>query len=256
MRKLIVSEFVSLDGVMQAPGGPDEDRDGGFEHDGWTMVWRSRSDRGGPFLSVAESRFEMAITRHQGRTFITLRGPETTATPADCPPDGEWLGIRFALGSFMPRLTPGEVKDRQDATLPGASSRSFWLDGSAWEYPTFDNADTFVARLVRRGIIVRDPIVDRLLRGEVDPRSVRTAQRHFLKATGLSHRVSLQIERARRAAILLREGRPILDVVHEAGYYDQAHLTRSIALRIGQTPLDVSRGTAQLSFLYKTADHR
>ena len=36
MRKLIVSEFVTLDGVMQAPGGPDEDRDGGFEHGGWT----------------------------------------------------------------------------------------------------------------------------------------------------------------------------------------------------------------------------
>ena len=39
MRKLIVSEFVSLDGVMQAPGGPDEDRDGGFEHGGWTMPY-------------------------------------------------------------------------------------------------------------------------------------------------------------------------------------------------------------------------
>jgi hypothetical protein len=37
MRKLIVHEFVSLDGVMQAPGGKDEDRDGGFEHGGWTM---------------------------------------------------------------------------------------------------------------------------------------------------------------------------------------------------------------------------
>jgi dihydrofolate reductase len=37
MRKLIVSEFVSMDGVMQAPGGKDEDRDGGFEHGGWTM---------------------------------------------------------------------------------------------------------------------------------------------------------------------------------------------------------------------------
>jgi dihydrofolate reductase len=36
MRKLIVSEFVSLDGVIQAPGHPDEDRDGGFEHGGWT----------------------------------------------------------------------------------------------------------------------------------------------------------------------------------------------------------------------------
>jgi dihydrofolate reductase len=39
MRKIIVSEFVSLDGVMQAPGGEDEDRDGGFEHGGWTLPY-------------------------------------------------------------------------------------------------------------------------------------------------------------------------------------------------------------------------
>lgn len=35
MRKLVVIEFLSLDGVYQAPGHPDEDRDGGFEHGGW-----------------------------------------------------------------------------------------------------------------------------------------------------------------------------------------------------------------------------
>jgi dihydrofolate reductase len=39
MRKVIVSEFVSLDGVMQAPGHLDEDRDGGFEHGGWQMPY-------------------------------------------------------------------------------------------------------------------------------------------------------------------------------------------------------------------------
>lgn len=39
MRKLIVSEFVSMDGVIQAPGGKDEDRDGGFEHGGWTIPY-------------------------------------------------------------------------------------------------------------------------------------------------------------------------------------------------------------------------
>lgn len=36
MRKIIVSEFISLDGVIQAPGGADEDTEGGFTHGGWT----------------------------------------------------------------------------------------------------------------------------------------------------------------------------------------------------------------------------
>lgn len=37
MRKVVVGTFISLDGVMQAPGGPDEDRDGGFGHGGWLV---------------------------------------------------------------------------------------------------------------------------------------------------------------------------------------------------------------------------
>ena len=37
MRKVIVGAFVSLDGVMQAPGGPEEDPTGGFQFGGWTF---------------------------------------------------------------------------------------------------------------------------------------------------------------------------------------------------------------------------
>ena len=51
MRKLIVSEFVSLDGVMQAPGGKDEDRDGGFEHGGWTSAYW-HDDIGAAFVEI------------------------------------------------------------------------------------------------------------------------------------------------------------------------------------------------------------
>src|SRR5688572_12491060 len=95
-------------------------------------IWRSHSTRAGVFLSVAACHFEMAVTRHRGKTCLTLRGPETKATEAECPAEGEWLGIRFKLGTFMPQLAPGHLLDRRDVTLADATSRLFWLNGSAW----------------------------------------------------------------------------------------------------------------------------
>jgi hypothetical protein len=215
-------------------------------------IWRSRSDRAGVFLSVAASNFEIAVTRHRGRTFLTLRGPETKVTTAECPAEGEWLGIRFKLGTFMPQLAPGRLRDRNDVTLPDAASRSFWLNGSAWEYPDFENADTFVQGLVRKGIIAHDSAIDAAVRGQGQALSLRSAQRHFPRATGLTHCTVRQIERARHATNLLRQGVSILDTVYEAGYFDQAHLTRSLKYRIGQTPAEIVRGNRQLSYLYKT----
>jgi AraC-like DNA-binding protein len=214
-------------------------------------VWRSRSDRADTFLSIAANHFEMVVTRHLGKTFLTLRGPETKATTADCPADAEWLGIRFTLGTFMPQLTPGHLLDRRDVNLPDASGRSFWINGSAWEYPGFESAETFVARLVRKGLIAHDPVVDAGVR---DRRALspRSAQRHVLRATGLTHRTVRQIERARHATMLLKDGSSILDTVHDAGYFDQAHLTRSLKYRIGLTPAEILRANRQLSFLYKT----
>jgi hypothetical protein len=215
-------------------------------------VWSCHSERAGKFLSVAASHFEIAVTRLRGKTFLTLRGPETKATTLDCPAEGEWLCIRFKLGTFMPKLLPGSLRDQRDVTLPDATSRSFWLNGSVWQYPDFQNAETFVKRLAKAGVISRDSTVDAALKGQPRTLSLRSAQRHFLRATGMTCATFRQIERARYATNLLKEGESIVDAVHLAGYFDQAHLTRSLKHLIGQTPAKIIQRERQLSFLYKT----
>ena len=200
-----------------------EDR--GAESPWVERIWTARSERAGEFLSVAAGHWEMVVTRHRAETFLTVRGPETRATTVDCPADGEWVAVRFKLGTFAPDWLPRALRDRRDVTLPGASARSFWLRGSAWEYPSYENADAFVARLIRKGVISRDPIVDTVLTGAQPVVSPRSAQRRFARATGLTHTAYRTIVRARHAANLLREGVPIVDAVYEAGYFDQPHLT-------------------------------
>ena len=59
--------------------------------------------------------------------YITTRGPETKASEVDFPADAEFFGITFKLGSFIPHLPLKTLLDRQDATLPEASSNSFVL---------------------------------------------------------------------------------------------------------------------------------
>jgi AraC-like DNA-binding protein len=68
----------------------------------------------------------------------------------------------------------------------------------------------------------------------------------------MTHNNLRQIERARFAVNLLKEGALIADVVWQCGYYDHAHLTRSLRQWIGITPTGINRADTQLSFLYKT----
>lgn len=225
-------------------------------------VWRCHSEGAGSFLSIAESRWEMVVTRHQGQISLTVRGPETKATPQHYPADAEWLGIRFKLGTLMPALPASKLVDTS-LTLPDATSVSFWLHGAAWQFPDYDNADTFVDRLARAGLLVREPVVPAALQGQLQgplqDLSPRSVQRRFLRVAGVTQDAARQIERARYATLLLQQGVSIAEAMYAAGYFDQPHLTRSLNYFIGQTPAQVVRQSqpvqlqpVQLSFLYKT----
>ena len=215
-------------------------------------VWRCQSERSDAFLSVAANSFEIVVTHLGKKSLLTLRGPETKATAMECPGAGEWVAVRFKAGTFMPQFLPGSLRDHNDINLLPASARSFWLNGSALEYPGFENAETFVKRLVASGVLCRDHVVEDVLRCRPADRSLRSIQRRFLRSTGVTYATFRLIERARGATNLLREGVSILDVVSRLGYFDQAHLTRSLRRFIGETPAKIIDGRKQLSFLYKT----
>jgi methylphosphotriester-DNA--protein-cysteine methyltransferase len=69
----------------------------------------------------------------------------------------------------------------------------------------------------------------------------RTVRYRFLRSTGLTQSYIRQFERAQRAEALLKQGVAILDTVHELGYFDQPHLTRSLKQFVGYTPAQIIR---------------
>jgi AraC-like DNA-binding protein len=216
-------------------------------------IWRSRSARAGEFISVAAAHWEMVITELDGNIQLTVRGPETQSTPAHCPPDGEWLGVVFKLGAYMPQLPTVKLVNHE-INLPVAGDRSFWLHGAAWEFPTYENVDTFLDRLEREGLLVYEPVVTAALHNQPTDLSLRSLQRRFLHTTGLTQGQVSQIERARLAVALLQQGVAILDVVELAGYADQPHLTRSLKRFAGQTPAQILSPTLakEMSYVAKT----
>jgi dihydrofolate reductase len=82
MRELIVSEFITLDGVIQAPGGAEEDTEGGFTHGGWTWpYWHDQI--GEHFTAVMETADTFLLGRKtwqiHGAAFESMAGSDAFA---------------------------------------------------------------------------------------------------------------------------------------------------------------------------------
>lgn len=205
--------------------------------------------------SIATSTWELVFWEHEGVGHAALRGPETSATSVEITGDSESFGITFSHGTSMPHLPISGLVDREIGS-PHVSEGMFVLRGEEWEIPHMDCAEQFVQKLVRAGVLVRDPLVEEVVRDGSTPMGERTAQRLVVAATGLTRGAIHRIERARHAAALLIEGVAPIEVVHRVGYYDQPHLARSLQRFIGRTATQLRRGDADdpLSLLYKTED--
>jgi dihydrofolate reductase len=108
MRKIIVHEFISLDGVIQAPGGADEDTDDGFVHGGWTMpYWHN--DIGKHFFEVMTQTDTLLL----GRKTWQIHGGAFEPMPVGDPFGDVMNGIRKVVVS----TTLKSAADWRNSTL-------------------------------------------------------------------------------------------------------------------------------------------
>jgi dihydrofolate reductase len=133
MRKLIVSEFISLDGVIQAPGGKDEDRDGGFEHGGWTVpYWHD--DIGGSFFSIMQDADALLLGR---RTYVIHAEAFEPMAPGD--PFGDLMNApkKYVVSRTLEKPIWRDTTIIRDnviesvQALKGQPGRSILTDGSS-----------------------------------------------------------------------------------------------------------------------------
>ena len=108
MRKITVSEFVSLDGVMQAPGGAEEDTDGGFAHGGWTFpYWHD--DIGANILQELNQADTLLLGRR------TWQGHAEAFEPA--PADDPFAGLLNGLRKYVVSTTLKSADAWRNSTI-------------------------------------------------------------------------------------------------------------------------------------------
>jgi dihydrofolate reductase len=108
MMRIVLSDFMSLDGIVQAPGGQEEDTDGGFAHGGWSMVYFEPETMG------------PAVADVMAQTDALLFGRRTWQTMAAAWPSraGDPFADRM---NEIPKYVASRTLNQDDLTWPGST---------------------------------------------------------------------------------------------------------------------------------------
>jgi dihydrofolate reductase len=110
MRELVVGAFVSLDGVMQAPGGPDEDPEGGFKHGGWTV----------PFFDDQLGQFMTELTDRAGALLLGRKTYDIFAASWPLAGDDDPIGVKInSVPKYVASRTLKRVEWNNSTLLTG-----------------------------------------------------------------------------------------------------------------------------------------
>ena len=126
MRKIIVQEFISLDGVMQAPGGPAEDTSNGFKYGGWTAPYFYDADEeANEFMQKSLAPADLLLGRKTYEIFAAYWPEHADMWPgindvtkyvvSDSPVELTWQNSELVTGDVVARIK--EIKDGHGSVL-------------------------------------------------------------------------------------------------------------------------------------------
>lgn len=199
------------------------------------MVWWAQVEDDGVYVDAANEFWGLGFAvQADGRPSAALIGPSLEPRTLHLVAGERGWGVELAAHVFVRQLDKrcllGEMRD-----LP-TDGRWFELAGVRLPVPDVDSLEGLVDMLLGQGILAADEGVAAALGGRPVAQSRRSLHRHVVGATGLSPNKHEQLQRARRAYALLQDGWTLAEAAVEAGFADQAHMTRAFTALAGRSP--------------------
>ena len=199
------------------------------------FLWRSEKRTDGVYVASADASWDMIFTRRQdGTAKVLLCGPSFKTARVPYFSGDKHLGICYKPWATFTGI-PMTTMLNGGEFLPMPSADAFVLQGVTWKFPTYETIDEFVAGQEKRGLLQADPIIRDVLEIKPVDMSLRSIQRYFMKTIGMSPRRVRQINAARTAVKLLRQGRTLSEVAYDLDYADLPHMTRMLRRFTGYT---------------------
>lgn len=201
-------------------------------------IWHTYTTSDGVFTAGLDGNWDIIISRVDGKVRVTVNGIGKHAVQVPYVAGIDSVGIALKPGVFLRDIKGKDIVDSQ-RTLSKDNVAYVDIGGHSFKIPDFDSAEVFVDELISNGILLVNPVVSSLSNDHVNGVSDRSLRRHTMGTTGLSPYFFHQIQRAQHATQLLQQGTPIAQAAIEAGYTDQAHMTKAVKALIGLTPAQV-----------------
>lgn len=201
-------------------------------------IWHTYTTSDGVFTAGLDGNWDIIIFKAGNDIRVTINGIGKHAMQVPYKAGIDSVGIALKPGVFLRDLKGKDIVDSQH-TLSKGNVPYVKIGDHLFKIPDFDTAEVFVQELIEKDLLLINTIVLSLDNKTLPGASDRSLRRHTMSTTGLSPYFFHQIQRAQHATQLLQQGMSIAQAAVEAGYTDQAHMTKAVKALMGLTPAQI-----------------